>query len=140
MPESRSVRKALFYDSTSGEVELKETSESEVFVVLNQRWTLLVLRALCEGPVRFNELAKTSGLNPNTLRDRLRDLERIGIVGRTVLSTVPPKVEYRLAGDGAELIELFQKFNGWLSNYAVVYEANKSAYADAAARPSGSIG
>lgn len=92
---------------------MRSAEETEIFEVLNQRWSLLVLRHLCAGPIRFNGLAKLTGLNPNTLRERLKDFERFRIVVRTVISTSPPAVEYEMTSSGLELAGLFKLLETW---------------------------
>src|ERR1700712_5604419 len=71
--------------------------------LLTRRWTLHILRTLLDGPRRFNEIAQANHLNAHTLRERLRVLEDERIVTRTVVSTMPPNVEYGLTKKGEAL-------------------------------------
>ena len=71
---------------------------------VGDRWSLLVVDALLIGPRRFNELAESvAGIAPNILSDRLRRLEREGVVVASAYSRRPPRMEYALTADGREL-------------------------------------
>jgi DNA-binding HxlR family transcriptional regulator len=72
--------------------------------LLERRWQLSILYAALLGAVRFNEYAESVGdISPRMLTERLRDLERAGLVARVVLPTRPPQVEYRLTDRGYSL-------------------------------------
>jgi DNA-binding HxlR family transcriptional regulator len=81
--------------------------------LLTQRWTLHVLRTLLGGARRFNEIAQENNLNAHTLRDRLKSLAEEGIVTRTVVSTMPPNVEYALTEKGYALNRIFEEIADW---------------------------
>jgi DNA-binding HxlR family transcriptional regulator len=81
--------------------------------LLNQRWNLHIVRSLLDGKKRFNEISRANGINPRTLRDRLRDLEEEGIISRLVISTMPPNVEYSLTEKGLALNEIFEALAKW---------------------------
>ena len=80
------------------------------------RWGVLALAALTEGDYRFNALRRrVDGVSERMLSQTLQTLERDGLVVRTVLETIPPKVEYSLTPLGrdvgarlADLIELIE--------------------------------
>src|SRR3569833_2387503 len=81
--------------------------------LLSGRGTLFIVRSLLTGKKRFNEIARANGLNPTTLRERLREMEAEGIVERAVLSTMPPNVEYALAPKGMALNCIFDSLGDW---------------------------
>lgn len=81
--------------------------------VLNQRWNLRIVRSLLNGKKRFNEIGREHGINPRTLRDRLKVLEEQGIIHRHVVSTMPPNVEYSLTDKGLALNDIFEKLACW---------------------------
>lgn len=81
--------------------------------LLNQRWNLRIVRSLLSGKKRFNEISRENGINPRTLRDRLRDLEDEGIISRFVVSTMPPNVEYSLTEKGLALNHIFEALAEW---------------------------
>jgi DNA-binding HxlR family transcriptional regulator len=73
----------------------------------------LVFRHLFQGPKRFNELLRSSGINSKTLSATLKSLEREGVVLRKVVSTRPFAVEYSLSPSGSELEPVFQALGAW---------------------------
>lgn len=120
MAQPKRTKRALYYDPQSGAMRLGSVAQAPLFQILNQRWTFLLLRTLAGGPLRFNELAKHTAINPNTLRERLRELENSGVVTRTVLSSMPPKVQYELSPSGRELSKVFDAFDRWAAKHAAV--------------------
>jgi DNA-binding HxlR family transcriptional regulator len=78
---------------------------SEVLQRVGDKWTVLVVKILGRGPMRFNELKRTiDGISQRMLTLTLRALERDGLVTRTVYPSVPPRVEYELTQLGRSLI------------------------------------
>src|SRR5438034_9307477 len=70
-------------------------SVSEVLARVGDKWTVLVVTVLGEGPKRFNELRRALGsISQRMLTLTLRCLERDGLVTRTGFPTVPPRVDY----------------------------------------------
>jgi DNA-binding HxlR family transcriptional regulator len=67
-----------------------------ILYLLSQRWTPQIIHHLLKRKLRFNELLRSIGSNPCTLRERLKELESVGIVDRNVVSEMPPCVEYSL--------------------------------------------
>lgn len=81
---------------------------------VGDRWSLLLVEALLDGPRRFGELeVAVPGIAPNILADRLRRLERAGIVRSTPYSTRPPRLAYALSADGAELAGALRLLADW---------------------------
>jgi len=77
---------------------------SEILQRIGDKWSLLVVRRLGGGPMRFNELrAAVGGISQKMLTTTLRTLERDGFVTRTVFPTIPPRVDYELTDLGREL-------------------------------------
>ena len=82
------------------------TALEEAVAQVGDRWTLLVVNSLLDGPRRFNELLDgMAGLAPNVLSKRLRHLETTGLVVATPYTRRPPRFDYRLTATGAELAE-----------------------------------
>lgn len=81
--------------------------------LLSERWTLHIVRALLEKTKRFNEIGREIGLNPATLSERLRALEEEGVVTRTVVSAMPPHVQYALTEKGQALNCIFEALSEW---------------------------
>jgi DNA-binding HxlR family transcriptional regulator len=81
---------------------------------VGDRWTLLVVDALLEGPRRFSELqADIPRLAPNVLTARLRHLERQGLVVTVPYSDRPPRLEYRITEAGRELAGALRLLARW---------------------------
>jgi DNA-binding HxlR family transcriptional regulator len=77
---------------------------SETLARIGDKWTVLVVELLRNGPMRFNELRRTiNGISQRMLTLTLRGLERDGLVTRTVYPTIPPRVEYELTPLGRTL-------------------------------------
>lgn len=81
--------------------------------LLQEKWTLHIIRALLEGPLGFNEMGRKVGANPSTLAQRLERLEEMGIVVRTVQSVMPPRTSYALSPAGMELQTVIDTLAGW---------------------------
>src|ERR1700755_3143791 len=78
---------------------------SEVLARVGDKWTVLGVSTLGEGPKRFNELRRALGsISQRMLTLTLRSLERDGLVTRTVFPSIPPKVEYELTALGRSLL------------------------------------
>jgi DNA-binding HxlR family transcriptional regulator len=81
---------------------------------VGDRWSLLIVDALLDGPRRFGEVRDAlPGIAPNILTDRLRRLERERILVSTPYSTRPPRMEYRLTGDGRDLASALRLLADW---------------------------
>jgi DNA-binding HxlR family transcriptional regulator len=82
--------------------------------VLQGKWTLHIVSALLEGACGFNELARTiGGCNPATLAERLDTLEQLGLITKTVESTMPPRTSYALTRAGEGLREVIGAIDRW---------------------------
>ncbi|MFD1151704.1 winged helix-turn-helix transcriptional regulator [Saccharothrix hoggarensis] len=104
----------------------------EVRTVLERvadRWTLLTLSYLAERSHRFGELRrKIDGVSQRMLTVTLRQLERDGLVLRTVHPTVPPRVDYELTPLGANLHETVQVLSAWSDRHEAEIAAARAAY------------
>ena len=81
---------------------------------VGDRWSFLVVEALLDGPRRFNELGDAvSGIAPNILTDRLRRLEREGVVLARPYTDRPPRMEYALTAAGKDLAGALRLLADW---------------------------
>src|ERR687887_1390914 len=79
---------------------------SEVLARIGDKWTVLVVSLLGDGPKRFNEIRRGLGsISQRMLTLTLRALERDGLLTRTVFPTIPPRVDYELTRLGKTLLE-----------------------------------
>ena len=86
----------------------------ESIQLLQEKWVLHIVRALLERPRGFNDLQRAiGGANTSTLSQRLEQLTRLGIVDKTVVSTMPPKVRYELTTAGVALQEVIDAIDAW---------------------------
>lgn len=88
--------------------EEKDTGDcraiSETLARIGDKWTVLVVELLRDGPMRFNEMRRTiGGISQRMLTLTLRGLERDGLATRTVYPTIPPRVDYELTPLGRTL-------------------------------------
>ena len=83
------------------------------------KWTVLLVSLLSDGkPHRFNELRRNvEGISQKMLTQTLRDLERDGLVRRTVYPEVPPRVEYALTPMGVTLCGPIRQLGDWATTH-----------------------
>jgi DNA-binding HxlR family transcriptional regulator len=82
--------------------------------LLERRWVISVIWASLEGAARFNEFRQAvEGVPPRTLTERLRELERAGVLERRVIPASPPYAEYRLTERGRALKPVVQAMGAW---------------------------
>jgi DNA-binding HxlR family transcriptional regulator len=101
---------------------------------VGDKWSMLIVMTLSGGPLRFNQLKRrVPDISQKMLTQTLRDLQRDGMVARTVFPTVPPAVEYQLTGLGHSVIAPFGALLNWAEqNHERIYSA-RAAYDEAAA-------
>jgi DNA-binding HxlR family transcriptional regulator len=101
--------------------------DSPLHVALSKvgdRWTLLVIEALLDGPRRFADLQdQVTGIAPNTLSARLKALESDGLVVARTYSERPPRFEYTLTAAGKELAGAISLLTAWGSRHSAETEA-----------------
>jgi DNA-binding HxlR family transcriptional regulator len=99
------------------------------------KWSVLIIVATAHGPIRFTELERSvEGISRRMLTLTLRNLERDGLVTRTVHPTVPPKVEYELTAVARELHATLLSLTDWAERHRVTIAESRAAY-DAQHRP-----
>jgi DNA-binding HxlR family transcriptional regulator len=100
---------------------------SEVLARVGDKWTVLVVSTLGDGPKRFNELRRALGsISQRMLTLTLRSLERDGLVTRTVFPTIPPRVDYALTKLGHSLLEPVSSLGLWArQNRTAIHDARR---------------
>ena len=98
---------------------------SDVLDRVGDKWSVLVVVMLGDGPRRFNELRRSiASISQRMLTLTVRGLERDGLVTRTVFPTIPPRVEYQLTKLGRSLLEPVGALGDWARvNHAKIMEA-----------------
>jgi DNA-binding HxlR family transcriptional regulator len=96
------------------ESELDSSPLAEALARVGDRWTLLVVEALLPGPRRFNDLlSQIPGIAANILSERLKRLERDGLLVARPYSQRPPRAAYQLTTEGAELAGALRLLAHW---------------------------
>ena len=93
------------------------------------RWTPLVVTVLADGPSRFGELrSRIGGVTPKVLTQTLRSMERDGLVTRTQLPGVPPRVDYELTDLGRSLQAPIGALRTWIQDNSAQILAHREFY------------
>lgn len=101
---------------------------------VGDKWSVLVISLLGERGYRFTELQRAiEGISQRMLTVTLRQLERDGLVSRTVHATVPPRVDYALTPLGESVLEPLQAFMHWAQEHGTDVAAARRRYDDALA-------
>ncbi len=85
--------------------------------LLSQRWTGLVIYQLLNGPQRFCTIESAIGISGRLLSERLKTLEKEGIVNRLVYPETPVRIEYSLTDKGSALHPLMIELEKWSQNW-----------------------
>ena len=87
--------------------------------LIGNKWKIIILRDLLTGTKRYSELTRSVvGISAKVLTENLKDLERAGIISRTVYPVVPPKVEYSLTKKGKDLKKVIEA----MRTYGIKYK------------------
>lgn len=97
--------------------------------VLAEKWTLLIVTQLQDGPMRTAEIRRgVEGISEKMLIQTLRKLESYGLVSRRSYPELPPRVDYRLTPLGRSLARLAGLFGRWVErNVASLLQSERSA-------------
>jgi len=90
-----------------------------VWEVLSRRWSLHIIKNLSTKEViRFNELKRSlAGISSTVLSERLRELEREGLVTKKIYPEVPPRVEYSMTSQAKELEVIIKELARWANKW-----------------------
>jgi DNA-binding HxlR family transcriptional regulator len=87
---------------------------SSILAIVGDKWTVLIVVLLGDGPKRFNEIKRMiGGISQRMLTFTLRGLERDGLVKRTVFPTTPQRVDYELTKLGSTLWDAVEPLSSW---------------------------
>ena len=85
-----------------------------VLARVGDKWSVLIIGLLGDGPKRFNEMKRlVGGISQRMLTLTLRGLERDGLLTRTIFPTIPPRVDYELTPLGRDLLEPVSVLGDW---------------------------
>lgn len=98
---------------------------AHILARVGDKWTILLLRALDDKPMRFKELHRAmNGISQRMLTVTVRNLERDGLIIRTVYPTIPPRVDYELSVLGHSLKDALAPIGRWVTdNRAAIEQA-----------------
>lgn len=102
---------------------------SAILSRIGDKWSVLIISRLGEGPRRFNEIKRIiGGISQRMLTLTLRNLERDGLISRTVTPTVPPRVDYALTGLGRDLLGPVTALSQWAIAHQPCIEAARTQF------------
>lgn len=102
---------------------------TDMLSCVGDKWAMQVVMRLGSGSCRFNELRRRiDGISQRMLTRTLRNLERDGLVSRTVTPSVPPRVDYALTALGHSLWQPVTGLAGWVLTHRNRLEQARAAY------------
>ena len=102
---------------------------ASVLARVGDKWSVLVIMLLGDGPRRFNELKRMiGGISQRMLTFTLRGLERDGLVTRSVFPTIPPRVDYALTDLGRGLWQPVEALGLWARAHRTEIEAARARF------------
>lgn len=110
-----------------------------VLARVGEKWSVLIIMKLKDGPLRFNELRRVvGGISQRMLTLTLRGLERDGLITRSVYPTIPPRVEYELTPLGQSLSKPVAALGAWALEHRAEIETAKRRF-DARTEAAGKV-
>ena len=105
------------------------TPVREILARVGDKWSVLIVMLLSEGPKRFSELKRSiDGISQRMLTLTLRGLERDGLVTRTVFPTAPPRVDYALTELGQSLRGPVVELGKWATDNLAEIDASRRRF------------
>jgi DNA-binding HxlR family transcriptional regulator len=102
---------------------------AQILARVGDKWTILLLAALGDRKMRFKELHRAvGGISQRMLTVTVRNLERDGMLIRTVHPTIPPSVEYQLSARGRSLKKALAPIGAWAIEHREAIESSQAAY------------
>jgi DNA-binding HxlR family transcriptional regulator len=86
-------------------------------LLLQEKWVLIIVFSLLSGSTGFSELMRRGNVNTTTLTQRLNLLEQVGILVKTIHSTMPPRTSYELTEAGLALRPVLEAIDAWSGKY-----------------------
>ncbi|WP_280220704.1 winged helix-turn-helix transcriptional regulator [Nocardia neocaledoniensis] len=108
---------------------LAECPARQLLDRIGDKWVSLAINALADGPLRYSEVnQRLAGVSQKMLTQTLRNLERDGLITRTVLPEVPVRVEYELTPLGEELLPVMRTIKSWAEQHMGQVLSARAAY------------
>jgi len=116
-------------ETKARDVYASQCPTRQVLDLIGDKWTALIMGLLEDGPRRFSALQHSiGGISQKMLTQTLRNLERDGLVSRTVYPEIPPRVEYTLTPLGETLCAPLAAIRSWAETYIDDVTAAQSQY------------
>ncbi|HEX6448198.1 MAG TPA: helix-turn-helix domain-containing protein [Trebonia sp.] len=104
----------------------------EILDLVGDKWSVLIIGTLADGPVRYSDLAYAiPGISQRMLTLTLKQLQRDGLLTRTSYPEIPPRVEYSLTGLGASLLSTVLELAAWAADHHGEVRESQAAYDEA---------
>jgi DNA-binding HxlR family transcriptional regulator len=101
--ENLTEMKCSIIETVYNSNELKSCPIEATFKIIGKKWTVLIIREMLRGVTQFNRfLENIQGITPKVLSGRLRELQKLGIIRRRIVSEYPIRVEYEITDLGRE--------------------------------------
>ena len=101
----------------------------EVLNLVGDKWSVLVVGVLGNGPLRFSEIKRTiEAISQRMLTLTLRGLERDGLLTRTVTPTIPPRVDYELTKLGRTLLDPVLALARWAERHRAAIQRARDRF------------
>lgn len=102
---------------------------NDILARVGDKWSVRVVMSLADGSQRFNELRRRiQGISQRMLTRTLRGLERDGLVKRTVIPSVPPRVDYELTQLGISLCDPVAQLGNWAIAHIDAVESARAVF------------
>ncbi|GFZ33534.1 transcriptional regulator [Clostridium zeae] len=89
------------------------------FSLLGKRWSGLIIRTLLSGPKRFSDISETiPNMSARMLTERFKELEKEGIINRSVYPEIPVRIEYELTDKGRDLEKAMDEIQKWAEKWS----------------------
>ncbi|MFG3552294.1 winged helix-turn-helix transcriptional regulator [Streptomyces sp. NPDC047725] len=120
----RRAEASIAYDAYLAECPARQLLDR-----IADKWVSLAVNALADGPQRYSDLQRRlASVSQKMLTQTLRNLERDGLVSRTVTPAVPVRVEYELTALGRSLLPVMCAIKGWAEEHMDEVHAARVAY------------
>jgi DNA-binding HxlR family transcriptional regulator len=120
---------------TKQEQIAKECEWREVIGLIGDKWSVFILHVIGSSRLRYSEVQRrVPGISQKVLTASLRQLERDGIVKRTVYPVVPPRVEYELTKLGFSVFDAVEALRMWSVSHLEEVKKSRADYDNAVAK------
>lgn len=114
------------------EIHTSSGSDSEILSRFGDKWSVLVVNMTEEGPIRFTSLKRAIDrlrpISTRVLSRTLRQLERDGLIQRTVFPVIPPRVEYEVTPLGRHFLAFARTICEWTREQHGAFAAARNAF------------